>query len=187
MAVSFTQTDIRFRNDDGTEVTATWKAAANTNITVDVTTGSVNFRVRFAMKETGTTASTYAANLFYSINGGVYNQCNASTTKVKVVDSVNLTDNAVTTQQLSVGTFVAGRVDDVDGTTTATASIAQNSVTEFEFMAQLTQASLANGDTLDFRCYKSGVAVAVYTNTARITITNRIVPVIVNQYRQRQT
>lgn len=170
MAVSFTQTDFRLRNDDGSESTATWKAAANTSISLDVGLGNVNLRIRFAMKETGSTASTFAANIFMSKNGGAYAQVTAATANAKVVDSTNLTDNNATTQQLGAGTFVAGRVDDVDGTTTATSSIAQNSVTDFEFMVQLVSADLASGNTLDFRCYKSGVAVATYTNTPRITV-----------------
>jgi len=174
MAVAFTQTDFRFRNDDGSESTATWKAAVNTNITVDVTSGDVKVRVRLAAQEVGTTAATFAANLFLSKNGGVYAQVGAATSSVKSVDSTNLTDNAATTQQITAFTFVAGRVDDVDGTTTATASIVQNSGTEFEFMVQLVAADLANADTLDFRVYRSGVAITTYTNTGRVTITKSI-------------
>lgn len=138
------------------------------------------------MKETGTTSSTFAANLFMSKNSGAYAQVNASTANAKVVDSANYVDNANTTQQLSSGTFVAGRLEDVDGTTGATSSIAQNSVTDFEFMFQLVSADLAHGDTLDFRCYKSGVAVATYTNTARITITKNHI-VTVNQITETDT
>ena len=170
MAVSFTQTAFRLRNDDGTEVTATWKAAANTNINVDMLGGNVPLRIRLCAQETGTTAATFAANLFMSKNGGAYAQVTAATANAKVIDSANFVDNANTTQQVSAFTFVAGRMDDVDGTTGATASIVQNSGTEFEFMVQLVAADLANGDTLDFRVYRSGVAIAVYTNTPRITI-----------------
>lgn len=170
MAVSFTQTDFRLRNDDGSETTATWKAAANTNISVDMNAGDVNVRIRLCAQEVGTTAATFASNLFASYNGGAYAQVGSATSQVKSVDSANLTDNAATTQQVTAFTFVAGRVDDVDGTMTSTASIAQNSGTEFEFMVQLIRADLANGDTLDFRVYRSGVAIATYTNVPRITI-----------------
>lgn len=176
MAVSFTQTDFRLRNDDGSESTATWKAAANINISIDVSSGDVSLRIRLCAQEVGTTAATFASNLFASYNGGAYAQVGSATSQVKAVDSTNLTDNAATTQQVTAFTFVAGRVDDVDGTMTATASIAQNSGTEFEFMVQLVKADLNNGDTLDFRLYRSGVAIATYTNTPRITIIKTIPP-----------
>lgn len=171
MAVSFTQTDFRFRNDDGSEVAATWKAAANTNITANLTAGNVSLRIRLATQETGTTASTFAATLAYDKNGaGSYTLVGAAGNNVQAIDSANFADNANTTQQITGFTFVAGRVDDVDGSTGATASIAQNSGTEFEFMVTLLASDLNNGDTLDFRLYKSGVALQAYTNTARVTI-----------------
>lgn len=186
MPVSFTQTTFRLRNDDGSEAAATWKATAGTSINMDVS-GSTNpaLRIRFVMTETGSTASTFAANLFASYKGGAYAQVTASTAQVKVVDTTNYADNANTTEQISAATFVAGRTDDVDGTTGATASIAQNSVTEFEFMVNLVGADLQNGDTLDFRCYKSGVAVATYTLTPRVTIVKSVIPKIMQLYARR--
>jgi hypothetical protein len=168
--VSFTQTDFRFRNDDGTEATATWKANANTNISVDVSAGNVNVRVRIAAQEVGTTAATFAASLFMSKNGGAYAAVTDVTTDVLAVDSANLTDNNATTQQITAFTFVAGRVDDVNGAMTATGSIVQNSGTEFEWMLRLAAANLSNGDTLDFEVYRSGSAIATYTQVGRITI-----------------
>jgi hypothetical protein len=170
MAVEFNQTDFRFRNDDGSHTAATWKAAANTNISVNVAGGNVQLRVRLAAREDGTTSATFAANLFMSKNGGAYAQVGSASANVKAVDSANLTDNSTTTQQISSATYVSGRVDDVDGTTTATASIAQNSGTEFEFMIELISADLDHNDTLDFRLYRSAAALTTYTQTARITI-----------------
>src|SRR5690349_8928184 len=105
-----------------------------------------------------------------SKNGGAYSAVGSATSSVRAVGSSNLTDNANTTQQLSTGTFVAGRVDDVDGTMTSTTSIPTNSVTDFEFMVQLVAADLANADTLDFRVYRSGTEVTTYTNTPRVTV-----------------
>lgn len=170
MAVSFTQTDFRFRNDDGSETAATWKAATNTNISADVSSANFDFRLRLCAQEVGTTAATFAANLFYSLNGGAYQQAGTATTGIIVLGSANLADNANTTQQLTSFTFVAGRVDDVDGTTTATASIVQNSGTEFEFSLRLVAADVSDGQTLDFRLYRSSVAIATYTNTPRLTV-----------------
>lgn len=170
MAVEFTQTDFRFRNDDGSESTATWKAATNTNINGDVTLGDLDLRVRIALQCVGTTAATFTASLWVSKNGGAYAQLSDVTSNAKAVGSTNLTDNAATTQQITGFTFVAGRVDDIDGTMTSTASIVQNSGTEFEWMIRLISADLANGDTLDFRAYRSGVPVTNYTQVGRITV-----------------
>jgi hypothetical protein len=170
MAVEFTQTDYRFRNDDGSEAAATWKAAANTNINGDVTSGNLDLRIRIAAQEVGTTAATFTASLWVSKNGGAYAAISDVTSNVKSVDSANLTDNANTTQQITGFTFVAGRVDDVDNIMSSTSSIAQNSGTEFEWMIRLISADLANGDTLDFRVYRSGAPITTYTNTGRITI-----------------
>jgi hypothetical protein len=170
MAVAFTQTAFRFRNDDGSESTATWKAATNTNINADLTSGNLDLRVRIAAQEVGTTAATFAASLFMSRNGGAYAAVTDVTTAVLAVASANLTDNATTTQQISVFTFVAGRVDDVNGAMTATPSIVQNSGTEFEWMIRLTSANLNNGDTLDFEVYRSAAPITTYTQVGRITV-----------------
>lgn len=188
MAVEFDQTHFRFRNDDGSESAATWKAAANTNINGDVTSGNLDLRLRLAAQEVGTTAATFTASLMVSKNGGAYAAVTDVSSNVRAVASANLTDNAATTQQVSSYTFVAGRVDDVDGTMTSTASIVQNSGTEFEWMIRLLSADLANGDTLDFRVYRSGAAITTYTQTARITIIKSAggiaIPVVMHHMRQ---
>ncbi len=177
MAVSFTQTDFRFRNDDGSEAAATWKANANTNISVDLTAGNVQLRLRIAVQETGTTAATFTATLGYDKNSaGAWTSVQVASQNVKAVDSANFVDNANTTQQITVFTFVAGRVDDVDGSAGPTGSIAQNSGTEFEFMLELVASDLRNGDTLDFHCDRSFVQIQAYTNTPRITIVKKSAP-----------
>jgi hypothetical protein len=171
MATSFTQTDFRFRFDDGAENSATWKAAVNTNIPVDLSAGNVRLRLRLAIQETGTTPATFEANLAYDKNSaGAWTAVQAASSNVKAVDSSHLTDNENTTQQITAFSFVAGRVDDVSGLTGATDSIPQNSGTEFEFMVELVAADLANGDTLDFRVYRHFVQIQAFTHTPRITI-----------------
>ena len=56
------QESYRFRNDDGTEVTATWQQAANTPATVFLDTV---FRLRFAVENSGEKAFTSAYVLEY--------------------------------------------------------------------------------------------------------------------------
>lgn len=170
MATTWQQVHFRFRNDDGSESAATWKAAADTNVTADVSGGDVSLRVRFNIRETGTTSATFSARLYYSLNGGAYAQINASGTPVVASASGNLTDDASTTQQISSGTFVAGKVDDVNAQTGSTGTIAQNNDTEFEFMLTVSAASVANSDTIDLRVRRGTVALTTYTVTARITV-----------------
>jgi hypothetical protein len=168
----FDQTDYRFRNDDGTHITATWKAATNTDISVDVGAGNAQLRVRLAVQYVAVIGDTFAARLFVSKNGGAYSQVGAATSNVKAANSANLTDDATTTQQITAFAYTAGRVDDVDGTTTATGIIVATGGTEFEFMIELITADLAYGDTLDFRLYQAGSAIVSYSRTARITVIN---------------
>jgi len=49
-AASIEQEGFRFRNDDGSESAATWKASQDTNITLAADTA---FRLRFLLKATG--------------------------------------------------------------------------------------------------------------------------------------
>ncbi len=173
MATTWVQTDFRFRNDDGSESAATWKAAAHTNITPSLlSTETYLFRIRLATLQTGTTSAALTGRLYIAKNGGSYAQASSSSINgCKVVDSTYLTDDAATTQQLTAGTFVAGKVDDVSGQCTATASMAQNRDTEHEFMLQLTGSQLANGDYFDFRMRNSTTAYTTYTYTGRVTVT----------------
>lgn len=171
MATTRVQTDFRFRNDDGSQSAASWIAAAHVNITPLVTSANKKLRLRIVVRQTGTTAATHTQRLYVSKNGGAYAQItNGGTSGVKIVDSANLTDDAATTQQLSAGTFVAGKQDDVNGQTGATGSMAQNRDTEHEYMLQLDFANLTGGDYFDFRAYQTTSALNTYTYTARITI-----------------
>jgi hypothetical protein len=170
MATTWVQTHARFRNDDGSQTTATWKAALDTNISVDVGAGNVNLRIRISSSQTGTTGAKVTGTLYLSKNGGAYAAVTDVTSSVKAIASANFADEDATTQQISSGTFVAGKMDEVNGACTATGTIAQNSVTEHEFSVQLISADLASGNTLDFRMRNGSTAYTTYTVTPRITV-----------------
>jgi hypothetical protein len=179
MAVAWKQTTFRFRNDDGSESTATWRQNANVNDAITVNSGNATFRIRIAAQETGTTAGALTGRLYIQKNGtGGYVQASASaTTGCRVIASANLTDDGATTSQLGLTPFVAGKVDDVDGQCGATASIARYSYSEHEYMLQLEWAHLADGDYFDFREYNSTSAFGTYTVTGRMTVA--LAPVLV--------
>ena len=171
MATTWVQVHGRFRNDDGSESAATWKAAVDTNIsTSDLLSGDFLFRLRINVRQTGTTGATFSGRLYYSLNGGAYAQINASGTPVVALDSANLTDDAATTQQISAGTFIAGKVDDVNAQTGSTASMAQNRDTEMEFNLKAVASALADGNTIDFQIRRGTVALTTYTVTPRLTV-----------------
>src|SRR4051812_33053217 len=148
MAVAWTQVSFRGRNDDGSESAATWKAANNTNWTQLV---GVNFRVRFCVSETGTTASTHTGQVQYNKNSAGWVSVTGSSSVVKAVSTTQYSDDAATTKQLATGTFVAGKCESSSGVTTATGSIAQNSQTDMEYCLQIVDADVAGGDTIQLR------------------------------------
>lgn len=179
MATTWAQTNFCIRNDNGSETTATWKAALDTNYTQLVGAAGVILRLRIAAQETGTTASTLTARLYKSKNGGAYAQIGSGDTDgCRVAASANFADNDATTQQLTSGTFVAGRMDDATGQCTATSSISQNGRTEHEYCIELVFANLADGDYFDFRERASTTAFGTYTVTPRLTITKSTPPTV---------
>jgi hypothetical protein len=174
---TFTQNSFRFRNNDNGETNASWIANANTNITPTVGAPGLILRIRIAATQTGT-AGTLTGRLYIAKNGGSYAQASASaTTGCRVgTNTTYFADNDATTQQLSSGTFVAGKMDCATGQTTATASMATNAVTDHEYEIELVFADLANGDYFDFRERNSTTAFGTYTNTGRITVTKNTPP-----------
>jgi hypothetical protein len=177
MAVAWTQNTFRWRNDNGSETSATWLAAAGTNITPTIAYNeTLKIRLRIVTQESGTTSSTLSGRLYIAKNGGSYSQIsNSATNGCKVASSTNFTDDSVTTKQVTSGTFVAGRMDCSTGQCSATGTIAQNSYTEHEFELQFDGANLANGDYFDFRMRNGTTAYGTYTLTPRITF-NRTAP-----------
>jgi hypothetical protein len=164
--MAVTQASYRIRNDDGTEATATWKAAANTTFLAPLGAG---FRVRFLL-QVATAISSTGFVLMRSLNGGAYTAVTASSTVVKAIASPNVADGAATTKQLGVGTFVAGTFDEVDGAW-ATVSVAIGSETEMECSIQIVPADVKPRDTIALRVYQTtSIALGAYTNTPTLTV-----------------
>jgi len=167
---TLTQTTFRGRNDDGTETTATWKAIAGADWTQLV---DENFRVRFnvAAAVANPTQNT-AFKLRYSLNGGAYTDVTAASSVVRAVASPNIADGVATTEQLAgANTFMAGTIDEVDGTAAGfTAAPAFPRDTEVEYCAQIRSADVAAGDTINLRLYVGTTALDAYTDTPIITV-----------------
>ena len=102
-ANGLTQKSFRNRNDDGSESSATWEHALNTNWTQDT---DELFRVRFLIERAAVAQDLNTPHdLEYRIDGGSWTSVTASSTHVQVVNSDNLTDHGDTTQQLGSGTY----------------------------------------------------------------------------------
>lgn len=169
---TLTQSSFRFRNDDGSETTATWAAAQDTNFNPAVST---LFRIRFEIKASSFFAHglNAAFKLKYSLNGGAYTDVaaqGATTDIIRYANSPNITDNEVTTEQMAgSGTFLAGACD--ENGNTGTIAFPASRDTEIEFVLEIYSGVAAGGDTIDLRVYRTGgQALNTYTLTPRMTV-----------------
>jgi hypothetical protein len=157
---TITESKIRGRNDDGSESTATWKAAENTGWTQKT---NETFRVRFMLAAGAAGAGvTFANQLQYQLNGGSWTNVTTSSSVVKAVGSANLTDNDVTTEQMAGSqTFQdTGRV--IEDGIGPTVVFGPSTDQEDEFSLQIVGADVVTGDEINLRTTKSGVAMDAY-------------------------
>lgn len=169
---SFTQNAFRGRNDDGNETTATWKANQGIDWTQAVDT---NFRVRFQIQEGAACAGANKVwRLQYNLAGAGWVDCSASSLVVRASDSPNLADATNLTDQLTggTGTFVgATGFDDVDcNAGGASMDVAASGHAEAEFCVQIRSADVTDAQTLQLRVTDAGTALASYTSTPTITV-----------------
>ena len=155
---SVTQTQYRWRNDDGNQTAATWKAPVNTAISVSDT--SATLRLRLELSRNGAGAFNLNKTLEYSANNGTtwVPVTAAATNAFRYVSSGFVADGAATTNQLGAvtpGTFVAGQV--VAATPAATVALAANSRTEYEWVIRPTSNTLPL-TTYIFRSANQGTA-----------------------------
>ncbi|MFA6057120.1 MAG: PKD domain-containing protein [Taibaiella sp.] len=151
------QTKYRWRNDDGSETTATWRAAENTAITI-ADTASI-LRARIELQNNSGAVYDIDESLEYSSNGGTTWTVitNAPTNAFIYQSSANVADGDATTNQISTGTagtFVAGRI--ISAIPSATSMvISSGEKTEFEWVIKPT-ANLLPMTTYTFRSSGQG-------------------------------
>jgi len=167
ITASTTQSNFRFRNDDGSESSATWKANAGTNITLNISEDNT-FRLRIEVRETAGGSASVGGNFMweYLLNGtGSWTSITDTSNVVRTRATGNLTHDEVTTEQLDgPSTFVAGRCSTTSGGFTAISLTAQD--TEVELSAQIQLANVQDGDFIDFRIQGRDV----YDSIPRMTI-----------------
>lgn len=163
------QTGFRFRFDDGSETTATWRAATNTNVNL---VASEIFRLRFLIRDNAGSFPATALKIQYRRNGGTWTDVSTSDTYIQPnINSQLISDTTVTEQLAGPGTFVTNTCTDrLDGIIGAPAlTVGQEIEAEFSLT---TTANVVNGDTYDFRVADSAHAIAIqgYTQTPTATI-----------------
>lgn len=173
-----TQTDFRYRNDDGGEPTgspptgASWKAAENVDWVPVVGDLDAPFRLRFQISTTGMDEAQKTYTIRLSVNDGSYLAITTTSTdgviSVPSADtSWTINDNDPTTEQMDgSGTFKAGDIDETG--TTGDIQIRVNEDTEVEFVLQLDGANLSGGEKLEFRVYGGASPLDAYTVTPTI-------------------
>jgi len=168
---STNQSAFRWRNDDGSESGATWKAAENTAIT-NVSTSEI-IRLRTEIEETNYGTATVNARLEFSSDAtsctnGTWTALDTSSTAWRITDSTNITNGGSTTNQLTTSsrTFTAGRIFDTQNEDATGVSL-NNSHTEWEWAIRGDGA--AGSTTYYFRVTDSGTVLDNYANCAQLT------------------
>lgn len=177
VSAAFTQSAFRFRNDDGSQTSATWIAALNDNVERKP---FFIFRLRLLIQQTVSTANANLAKAFkirQSLNGESYVDVGAqgsTSTAVRMADSPNVVDNDATTQQIGSGSFITGSVEENNSTSTITFTTGALSETELEFVMEINGAQFSFGDFIDFRVHETNNTILNnYTVTPRLTRTRR--------------
>jgi hypothetical protein len=169
----------RFRNDNGSETAATWRAAQNTNVSISPNTV---FRLRFELQETGGVAvsSTDADfGIQRRVNGGTWLIPNAeSGTVLLPTASAFVADASGTTDQLTAGTgtFNGGTVEASNARVNGSAISASGHI-EYEFTLTIPSADVTVGDVIEIRLVQYPIEyggpanrIAFTSSTATVTV-----------------
>lgn len=162
-----------FRDDDGSEVTATGFGALNvvqnTNI-INVPPGTA-FRLRFAIKLTqadGSIAPRLEFKQGTDCATGTWNMITPSSNNFNLRLSDNFIDGASTTQQLVGGpNFIAGKIFESTNPA-ATLSLLKNQSTEYEWSLQAA-ANIPFATTYSFRITNNGTNLNTYDQCPSLT------------------
>lgn len=134
---SFTQVhNYRWRNDDGNEATANWKANINTPVEIEE---NEKVRLRIEIKRTYNTAPSNVdlsnVRLQYNRNSIGWIDVTSSTTDVRLTLTDNFTDGDVTTEHLDGGySFASGKC--FESSNNHSQILNYNNDTEWEYMLE---------------------------------------------------
>ena len=178
-AAVYGQSGFRLREDDGSETTATWKAATNV---AEPSALGVPFRIRFLIfKAAAAAADVQHMVLFESHNGGTFTQVTSTSgTKSIPFVSANYADEDICTQQIGAGIYNTTvnnlcMMNEVlnarTGSTTYAADAGNETEQEMEVALTIAPGVVSNGDTIEYRMRNGFDAfVGGYTNVPILTI-----------------
>ncbi|MBN2166455.1 MAG: HYR domain-containing protein [Marinilabiliaceae bacterium] len=162
------QGNYRWRNDDGTESSASWKADENTPITID-TIGNIRLRVAVnCVNSYNDESFNNTINISYSVNNGTtYAMVSSDTSEAFVISlSDSLFDLEATTDQLTGGVFMGGVVQ--EESYQHFVSIPKDSEFEMEYCIIPTKHILPDTTYL-FRISVNGInPLSVYNSTIKL-------------------
>lgn len=169
MAVNLHSTHFRFGIDELAENTHGWHAAEDANPAQGVIAEDSTFLLRFTVQETGGSAAGNVDIQFQCrLNGGTWQDITTTSTIVKAVAAVPLTNGGNCTKRLSgTGTFESsGAGQTEDGSSGGNANdIAASGNSETECGLQIVGADTSPGDLIEFRL-----------TSPDFTITNDVLP-----------
>ncbi len=172
---AFDQDRGRWRNDDGDDITATWRQLVNVNDTIDVTSGDADARLRYLIQETaGNSGANFGESWEWDLNGAASWTVlgNAGSDPVIFFTSTQYSDQDNCTQLLGSGTFITlnqGMANGGNGGGSNEPDFSGSDESEFEQCLRFVSANLSSGDTLDFRIREGGFTVTD-TVVMRMTI-----------------
>ena len=163
----------RFRNDDGSETSATWIAAENAN-GIEITPDQ-NFRLRIISQMTNAGDQTEVAwQLQYRVNGGTWTLPTTTlSTPVRMSASPHVNHSTATTKQLAggSGSFITGWVATTFRSGNTNAIMTSGSHVENEWCLNLNGGTLQNGDEVEFRVLQTSTA-HTQTHTPKAVVLN---------------
>jgi len=159
------QLKYRGRYDNGSETTASWVAAVNTDWDqVPDTT----FRVRFEIYDSSAGSQTHATKFQYNLNSAGWTDITSGSSVVKAVDSSYVTNGEATTQQLGTATFLAGEETE-DGLTETVAFVSGTS-SEHELVCQIISSDVSVSDSIGIRSLKADGTAYTYDVNCTVTV-----------------
>ena len=169
--MALSQVGFRGRNDDGSETSATWKAAQNTNFSQ---LPGQKFRLRIEVQTDGTSlGSQFFAQLQYNKNGAGWNVAGAGTSVVQCADSSSVTNGTPCTDQLTAGTgsYQPGEIDENNCIAATGDVFGANQNAEFEFVLVVVDADTNPDDTIQLRVrHNGGAAIDSYPAIPTVTV-----------------
>lgn len=165
------QSAYQFRNDDGTEATATAAAAPNTAISLRP---DMVARCRVLLSSSGDEVNTtFQWQYQHTPSGGSPGGWNNITAASAVVQGAasQLTDGGSTTQQLGAGgDFAAGEQTEDGLCDTVAVTFSNGTESETELAFTIVAADVTDFDTVELRVIRVGGSLEAWTQTPTITV-----------------